>query len=79
MCRRWDLIEIADRKVVSGEAVDRQLKIAVCKFTLDIKRRKQMKEEAMIKWWKLKNEECCAEFRKELRRCLGGLEEFPHD
>lgn len=27
-----------------------------------------------IKGWKLRREDCCSEFRKELRRALGGRE-----
>lgn len=32
-----------------------------------------------MKWWKLKKEKCCSEFRKELRQALGGREESPDD
>ena len=30
-------------------------------------------------WWKLKKEDCCEEFREEIRRALGGKEELPDD
>lgn len=32
-------------------------------------------EAVRIKWWKLKKEKCCAEFRKELKRALGGKDD----
>ena len=30
-------------------------------------------------WWKLKKEDCCEEFREEIRRALGGKEGLPDD
>ena len=44
-----------------------------------IKKRKRVKAEPKIKWWKLKREDCCVEFRVELRQALGGSEELPAD
>lgn len=38
-----------------------------------------MKAEARIKGWKLKMEECCTKFRKELRMVLGSNEELQND
>lgn len=51
--------------------------VVVCMLTLDIKKRKQVKADACINWWKLTKEECCTEFRKNLRQTLGGKEELP--
>ena len=44
-------------------------------MTLETKQRKLTKAEPRIKWWKLKKEDCCEEFREEIRRALGGKEE----
>ena len=38
-----------------------------------------MKAEPWIKWWKLKKEDGCEEFREEIRRALAGKEELPDD
>ncbi|KAK3556095.1 hypothetical protein QTP70_005248 [Hemibagrus guttatus] len=45
-------------------------------------RRTQMKRskiEKKTKWWKLKKEECCEEFRQKLRQALGGQVVLPDD
>ena len=39
-------------------------------MTLETKKRKTTKAEPMIKWWKLKKEDYCEEFREEIRRAL---------
>ena len=72
LCRRCSLKEIGDCKVVKGENVARQHRMVVYRMTLETKKRKRMKAEARIKWWKLKKEDCCVEFRVELRQDLGG-------
>lgn len=79
LCRRCNLKEIGDCKVVTGESVARQHRMVVCRMTLEIKKRKRVKVEPRIKWWKLKKEDCCVEFRVELRQALGGSEELPAD
>lgn len=40
-------------------------------MSIDIKKRKQVNDEAKINWWKLKKQGS-AEFREELRWALGG-------
>lgn len=42
------------------------MQLVVCKIALEIKREEQVNLKARIQWWKLKHEECCAEFREEL-------------
>ncbi|KAK3522831.1 hypothetical protein QTP86_004670 [Hemibagrus guttatus] len=42
-------------------------------------RRTQIKMEKKTKWWKLKKEECCEEFREKLRQALGGQVVLPDD
>lgn len=53
--------------------------MVVCKMSLDIKKRKHLKAEIIIEWWRLRKEECCAEFREELRPALGNGEESSDD
>ncbi|KAK3564418.1 hypothetical protein QTP86_018806 [Hemibagrus guttatus] len=40
---------------------------------------KSSKIEKKTKWWKLKKEECCEEFRQKLRQTLGGQVVLPDD
>ncbi|KAK3520002.1 hypothetical protein QTP70_010838 [Hemibagrus guttatus] len=41
--------------------------------------KKRSKIEEKTKWWKLKKEECCEEFRQKLRQALGGQVVLPDD
>ncbi|XP_051789178.1 uncharacterized protein LOC127529475 [Erpetoichthys calabaricus] len=77
LCKRVDLKEIKDCKVVAGECVVKQHRMVVCRMTLEIKKRKRVRAEPRIKWWKLKKEDCKVEFREEVRQALGGSEELP--
>ncbi|KAK3528896.1 hypothetical protein QTP70_012073 [Hemibagrus guttatus] len=72
LCRRGNLKEISDCKVVVGESVARQHRMVVCRMTLMVCKKK-------TKWWKLKKEECCEEFREKLRQALGGQVVLPDD
>ncbi|XP_051782811.1 uncharacterized protein LOC127527635 [Erpetoichthys calabaricus] len=77
LCRRVNLKEIEDCKVVAGEIVVKQHRMVVCRMTLEIKKGKRVRAEPRIKWWKLKREDCKVEFREEVRQALGGSEELP--
>ncbi|KAK3555065.1 hypothetical protein QTP86_007988 [Hemibagrus guttatus] len=78
LCRRGNLKEISDCKVVVGESVTRQHRMMVCRMTLVVcKKRSEI--EKKTKWWKLKKEECCEEFRQKLRQALGGQVVLPDD
>ncbi|KAK3542091.1 hypothetical protein QTP86_013424 [Hemibagrus guttatus] len=74
LCRRGNLKEISDCKVVVGESVARQHRMVVCRMTLMVckKKRSEIEIEKKTKWWKLKKEECCDEFRQKLRQALDG-------
>ncbi|KAK3568884.1 hypothetical protein QTP86_019110, partial [Hemibagrus guttatus] len=72
LCRRGNLKEISDCKVVVGESVARQHRMVVCRMTLMVCKKKRSETEKKTKWWKLKKEECCEEFRQKLRQALGG-------
>ncbi|KAK3540907.1 hypothetical protein QTP86_004171 [Hemibagrus guttatus] len=81
LCRRGNLKEISDCKVVVGESVARQHRMVVCRMTLLVCKMKRSKREIekKTKWWKLKKEECCEEFRQKLRQALGGQVVLPDD
>ncbi|KAK3545530.1 hypothetical protein QTP70_008050 [Hemibagrus guttatus] len=81
LCRRGNLKEISDCKVVVGESVARQHRMVVCRMTLMVckKNRSKIEIEKKTKWWKLKKEECCEEFRQKLRQALGGQVVLPDD
>ncbi|KAK3562420.1 hypothetical protein QTP86_033655 [Hemibagrus guttatus] len=81
LCRRGNLKEISDCKVVVGESVSRQHRLVVCRMTLMVckKKRSKIEIEKKTKWWKLKKEECCEEFRQKLRQALGGQVVLPDD
>ncbi|KAK3519587.1 hypothetical protein QTP86_003358, partial [Hemibagrus guttatus] len=79
LCRRGNLKEISDCKVVVGESVARQHRMVVCRMTLMVYKKKRPEIEKKTKWWKLKKEECCEEFRQKLRQALGGQVVLPDD
>ncbi|KAK3508727.1 hypothetical protein QTP70_004272 [Hemibagrus guttatus] len=81
LCRRGNLKEISDCKVVVGESVAKQHRMVVIRMTLIVckKKRSKIEIEKKTKWWKLKKEECCEEFRQKLRQALGGQVVLPDD
>ncbi|KAK3532193.1 hypothetical protein QTP86_009472 [Hemibagrus guttatus] len=81
LCRRGNPKEISDCKVVVGESVTRQHRMVVCRMTLMVckTKRSKIEIEKRTKWWKLKKEECCEEFRQKLRQALGGQVVLPDD
>ncbi|KAK3570507.1 hypothetical protein QTP86_020082 [Hemibagrus guttatus] len=81
LCRRGNLKEISDCKVVVGESVARQHSMVMCRMTLMVckTKRSKIEMEKKTKWWKLKKEECCEEFREKLRQALGGQVVLPDD
>ncbi|KAK3547170.1 hypothetical protein QTP86_015642 [Hemibagrus guttatus] len=100
LCRKDNLKEISDCKVVVGESVARQHRMVVCSVAECVeeaihtpfkscrlrqnvaemkKKRSKIEIEKKTKWWKLKKEECCEEFRQKLRQALGGQVVLPDD
>ncbi|KAI5090479.1 hypothetical protein C0J45_19340 [Silurus meridionalis] len=80
LCRRCNLKEIGDCKVLAGDSVARQHRMVVCRMVLEMKKkRRRVRTERRIRWWKLKEEDCSVRFRKEVRQGLGGGEEVPDD
>ncbi|KAK3535846.1 hypothetical protein QTP70_021062, partial [Hemibagrus guttatus] len=55
--------------------------MVVCRMTLLVckTKRSKIEIEKKTKWWKLKKEECCEEFRQKLRQALGGQVVLPED
>ncbi|KAK3543950.1 hypothetical protein QTP70_031858, partial [Hemibagrus guttatus] len=66
LCRRGNLKEISDCKVVVGESVARQHRMVVCRMTLMVCKKKRSETEKKTKWWKLK-------------KALGGQVVLPDD
>ncbi|MCJ8736324.1 hypothetical protein PDJAM_G00258360 [Pangasius djambal] len=81
LCRRGSLKEISDCNVVVRESVARQHRMVVYRMSLMVCKRKRSKIEIekKTKWWKLKKEECCEDFRQKLRQALGGQVVLPDD
>ncbi|KAK3573071.1 hypothetical protein QTP86_012282 [Hemibagrus guttatus] len=79
LCRKGNLKEISDCKVIVGESAARQHRMLVCRMTLMGCKKKKSEIEKKTKWWKLKKEECCEEFRQTLRQALGGQVVLPDD
>ncbi|KAI5625632.1 hypothetical protein C0J50_14846 [Silurus asotus] len=80
LCRRCNLTEIGDSKVLAGDSVAGQHRMVVCKMVLEVKKkRRRVKIERRIRWWKLKEEDCSMRFRKEVKQGLSGGEEALDD
>ena len=72
MCRRRNLKEMCDCKVIVNECVAKQHRMVVCKMALMVKKKKAEKIKPKIRWWKLKKTSCQKAFRQEVTRILGG-------
>ena len=65
--------KIGDCKVIAGETLATLRRLLVCRMTLKTTKQNITKAEPRIKWWKLKKEDCCVEFREEIRRAVGKI------
>ena len=54
MCRRRNLKEMCDCKVIVNECVAKQHRMVVCKMALMVRKKKAQKIKTKIRWWKLK-------------------------
>ncbi|KAI5607674.1 hypothetical protein C0J50_9936, partial [Silurus asotus] len=80
LCRRCNLKEIGDCKVLAGDSVARQHRMVVCRMVLEAKKKRRIvRTERRMRWWKVKEEECSVRFREEVRQRLGGGEEVLDD
>ncbi|KAI5625327.1 hypothetical protein C0J50_15186 [Silurus asotus] len=66
LCRRCNLKEIGDCKVLAGDSLARQHRMVVCRMVLQVKKkRRRVRTERRIRWWKLKEEDCSVSFMKK--------------
>ncbi|KAK3520628.1 hypothetical protein QTP70_029397 [Hemibagrus guttatus] len=81
LCRRDNLKEISDCKVVVGESVARQHRMVVCRMTLMVCKTKRSKIEIEKKTQVVEAEKggMLWEFRQKLRQALGGQVVLPDD
>ena len=79
MCRRRNLKEMCDCKVILNECVAKQHRMVVCKMVLMVKKKKAEKLKPKIQWWKLKETSYQEAFRQEVIRILGGKNRLPNE
>ena len=79
MCRRRNLKEMCDCKIIVNECVAKQHRMVVCKMALMAKKKKAEKVKPMIRWCKLKKTSCQEAFRQEVTRILGGKYGLPDE
>ena len=81
MCRRRNLKEMCDLKIVLNECVAKQHRMMVCKMVLMVKKKKKKAEKVKpkIRWWKLKEINYQEAFRQEVTRILGGKDRLPNE
>ncbi|XP_042889568.1 uncharacterized protein LOC122264626 [Penaeus japonicus] len=60
------LKEGRDRKVIPGESVAKQLQVVTGKMRLKSRRRREVKVEPKIKWWRLREKDFGAKFKLEV-------------
>ena len=79
MCRRRNLKEMCDCKVIVNECVANQHRMVVCKMALMVKKKKAEKVKPKIRWWRLKETSCQVAFRQEVTRILGSKDGLPDE
>ena len=79
MCRRRNLKEMCDCKVILNECVAKQHRMVVCKMALMVKKKKVEKVKPKIRWWKLKETSYQEKFRQEVTWILGGKDRLPNE
>ena len=79
MCRRRNLKEMCDCKVILNKCVAKQHRMVVCKMAHMVKKKKAEKVKPNIRWWKLKETRCQEAFRQEVTRILGGKNGLPDE
>ena len=79
MCRRKNLKEMCNCKVIVNECIAKQHRMVVCKMALMVKKKKIEKVKPKIRWWKLKETSYQEAFRQEVTRILGGKDGLPDE
>ena len=77
MCRRTNLKEMCDCKVIVNECVAKQHRMMVWKMALMVKKKKAEKVKPKIRWWKLKETSYQKAFRQDVTGILGGKDGLP--
>ena len=72
MCRRRNLKEMCDCKVIINECVAKQHRMMVCKMALMMKKKNAENVKPKMRRWKLKETSYQEAFRQEVTRTLGG-------
>ena len=78
-CRRRNLKEMCNCKVIVNKCVAKHHCIVVCKMALMVKKKKVEKAKPKIRWWKLKETSCQEAFRQEVTRILRGKDGLPDE
>ena len=79
MCRRRNLKEMCDCKVILNECIAKRHRMVVCKMALMVKKKKAEKVKPKIRWWKPKKTSYQEAFRQEVTRILGGKDGLPDE
>ena len=79
MCRRRNLKEMCDCKVIANECMAKQHRMLVCKIALMVKKKKVEKVKPKIRWWKLKKTSCQEAFKQEVTRILRSKDGLPDE
>ena len=79
MCRRKNLKEMCDCKVIVNKYVAKQHRMVVCKMAFMMKKKKAEKVKPKIQWWKLKETSCQDAFRQEVTRTMEGKHGLPDE
>ena len=53
--------------------------MVVCRMTIEARKKKRLKAEPQIKWCKLRKEDCCEQFREEVKQALSCCEKEMHE
>ena len=76
MCRRRNLKEMCDCKVIVYECVAKKHRKVVCKMALMVNKKKTKKVKPKIRCWKLRKTSCPEAFGQEVTRILGGKDNY---
>ena len=79
MCRRRNLKEMCDYKVMVNECVPKQHRMGVCEMALMVKKKIAEKVNPKIRWCTLKETSCQETFRQEKNRILGSENGLPDE
>ena len=79
MCRKRNLKEMCDCKVMVTECAAKQHRMIVCKMALMVKKKKAEKVKKKIRCWKLKKTSRQEAFKQEVTRILDARNGLPDE